>query len=881
MRTSGRTAVLDVDLSLPLRDHTGLDAFRDAHVLLRLHGEPLLFVSLPVTHGRLAAADLLRRVLDDHAAVVAAALARVAMLNPDMPRRLDVARLLTRRLPPASGQPLVTVAVCTRERPEDIERCIRALLLLDYPRLDLLVVDNAPRTDATEQVVRRYGGVRYVREPRPGLDWARNRAVLECRGEILAFTDDDVIVDPGWVAALADVFAADPEVMAVTGLVIPHELDTEAQRLFETYGGFGRGFVRRWHRGAAGRPLAPVHGGTGKFGTGANMAYRRKLFDAIGGFDPALDVGTCTNGGGDLEMFFRVLKEGHTLVYEPRAIVRHRHRREYAELRTQIVNNGIGFYSFLIRTALAYPDERRAIARLGAWWLRWWSFRRLARSLVGNEQIPRELITGELFGSLRGLGRYRRARIEARRIAAAWPDEPALSLVAPCARPQAPRLPEAVRKIDLAQPLQPIADASGYERLRIVASWRGRPIGTVTIEHHGATVSPLWLKDAVVSQLSPELIAARARTTAGVFWSRLIADLVDYLDPGVAEDESSRERASLPAHVSVSVVVATYDRPRDLERCLRSLVEQETIRPVEIIVVDNHPDSGQTAPVATQFPGVRVIEERRGGLSYARNAGILAATGDIIATTDDDAVCATDWIERLVAPFDRDDVMIVTGNVLPAELEADAQRLFEAYGGLGRGFTRFVVGHEWFRRTRRAVPTWELGCTANAAFRASIFADPEIGLIDEALGAGTPTGCSEDTYLFYRVLKAGYSIVYEPDALVWHRHRDTMRALRHQIYSYSKGHVAYHLTTWLNDGDRRALVRLFYELPRTYVRRSYHRLRGSSAYPLSFIALEVLGNAAGPWALWQSRRRVRRLGRSGTTISSDDGRPRVPVIAKG
>ena len=73
------------------------------------------------------------------------------------------------------------------------------------------------------------------------------------------------------------------------------------------------------------------------------MAYHHSLFDRIGGFDPALDVGTVTNGGGDLEMFFRVLQEGQTLVYEPSALVRHRHRRDYAQLRTQITNFGIGF----------------------------------------------------------------------------------------------------------------------------------------------------------------------------------------------------------------------------------------------------------------------------------------------------------------------------------------------------------------------------------------------------------------------------------------------------------------------------------------------------------------------------------------------------------
>jgi GT2 family glycosyltransferase len=135
--------------------------------------------------------------------------------------------------------------------------------------------------------------------------------------------------------------------------------------------------------------------------------------------------------------------------------------------------------------------------------------------------------------------------------------------------------------------------------------------------------------------------------------------------------------------------------------------------------------------------------------------------------------------------------------------------------------------------------------------------------MDEALGAGTPTGCSEDTYVFYKILKAGHTIVYEPSAYVWHRHRESMERLRHQIYAYSKGHVAYHLTTWLEDGDQRGLIRLFYSLPKTYARRTVERLLGRSDYPLSLILLEVLGNLAGPYALWRSRRRARRLGRSG------------------
>jgi hypothetical protein len=206
--------------------------------------------------------------------------------------------------------------------------------------------------------------------------------------------------------------------------------------------------------------------------------------------------------------------------------------------------------------------------------------------------------------------------------------------------------------------------------------------------------------------------------------------------------------------------------------------------------------------------------------------------------------------------------MGVTGNVLPAELETWAQYLFELYGGLGRGFERRTFDRAWFDQFRSAVPTWRLGATANAAFRAEVFSDPRMGLFDETLGAGTPTGCSEDTFLFYRVLKAGYTIAYEPAAYVWHRHRREMAALRHQIYNYSKGHVAYHLLTYLKEGDRRALVRLGINLPQIYMKRFKDRLLGQSEYPLALLLTEIAGSLLGPWSLWMSRRRVSRVGPS-------------------
>lgn len=376
-------------------------------ILVRLHREPLGMVYPPKAgcSGR----ELARLVIDAQGEAITRHLAADRIGEPAAATGLASIPV---SCPRSAVRPntTVTVAVCTRSRAHQLRGCLDALAAIEYPRslLDVLVVDNAPENDRTRELVAGYDRIRYVREPRPGLDNARNRAIREARGEILAFTDDDVSVDPAWVDAIARAFEDEPHAMCVTGLVVPDELDTSAQVMFERYGGFGRGFRRSVYRTPdGGRSAVKEYGGTGRVGTGANMAFRVRLFSQHGPFDPALDVGTPANGGGDLEMFLRVLKHGHALVYEPAALVRHRHRRTYAELRRQIANNGIGFYAYLVRTARAYPEERLQVLRLGAWWLWWWNVRRFLAALIGRGRVPLDLVIAELTGSLIGLSRYR------------------------------------------------------------------------------------------------------------------------------------------------------------------------------------------------------------------------------------------------------------------------------------------------------------------------------------------------------------------------------------------------------------------------------------------------------------------------------------------
>jgi glycosyltransferase involved in cell wall biosynthesis len=400
--------------------------------------------------------------------------------------------------------------------------------------------------------------------------------------------------------------------------------------------------------------------------------------------------------------------------------------------------------------------------------------------------------------------------------------------------------PIAIRTVEVRDPLRAINDVLEYSRTRIFVTDGGVLIGSTDIGNARGPISATRLRDAIANGLSYALM----RRT-------------------VERQMQVEPPAPLDSDVRVSIVLPTCNRPDDLRRCLTAVHAQQALRPLEVVVIDNRPGPASPTPaVVREFDGVRLIEEPRPGLSYARNAGFAAATGDILIAIDDDVTVPDGWLERLVAPFARPEVMAVTGNILPIELETESQCQFEAYGGLGKGFNRFEVNGAWFRSLRGAVPTWNIGATANAAFRAAVFGDPRVGVLDEALGAGMPTGCSEDTYLFYRILKADHTIVYEPSAWVWHRHRRDDLALRNQIRCYSKGHVAYHLTTLMRDGDVRALVRLGYSLPKTYLSRAYARVRGTSDYPLSLIFTEIAGSLAGPWALWQSRRRVRRFGPS-------------------
>ena len=152
-------------------------------------------------------------------------------------------RSCRRRASSSVSGPLVTVAVRSRTDASRLQPCLDSLLRLDYPSLDLVLVDASEDRKHVEALVReRYPRIRYTSAP--GLGMASRRAIAECRGDILAVTDGDAVVDRHWVTALVNVFLSDPEVMTVSGLTIPQQL----RRPFRTTLPAGAPFCRNWWR---------------------------------------------------------------------------------------------------------------------------------------------------------------------------------------------------------------------------------------------------------------------------------------------------------------------------------------------------------------------------------------------------------------------------------------------------------------------------------------------------------------------------------------------------------------------------------------------------------------------------------------------------------
>jgi GT2 family glycosyltransferase len=269
--------------------------------------------------------------------------------------------------PAAVSSPSITVILCTRDRDPLLRTALNGILRLDYPNFDVVIVDNAARTPATRDMVRdefQDPRVRLIDEPIPGLAQARNTGLRHARGDIVAFTDDDTVVDKAWLREIAAGFERAPDAVCVSGLVASGELRSRTQAYFDarvSWSGNLEPMAFSMAEPPADMPMFPFT--VGAFGTGANFALDRRTALSLGGFDTAFGAGTRTGGGEDIDMFTRVLLAGHSLVVQPCAIVWHRHRDDFAELRSQAHAYGNGLGAWITKILMNPRTARMALAR--------------------------------------------------------------------------------------------------------------------------------------------------------------------------------------------------------------------------------------------------------------------------------------------------------------------------------------------------------------------------------------------------------------------------------------------------------------------------------------------------------------------------------------
>lgn len=288
-----------------------------------------------------------------------------------------------------------------------------------------------------------------------------------------------------------------------------------------------------------------------------------------------------------------------------------------------------------------------------------------------------------------------------------------------------------------------------------------------------------------------------------------------------------------------SVVVCTRDRPGLLDRCLEALARQD-YGTCEIVVVDNAPSDHQAEAVAARR-NARYLIEPRVGLSHARNTGARACSSEIVLFTDDDAVPDPTWVSCLIRPFTDPGVAAVAGRTVPL-IESTLGTPPEHDGDLGPASTRAHKGHRhWFEMAHFG----GIGVGNNMSLRRELF-DRWSGF-DVRLGRGAPVASGEEHRAFAELIELGYTVVYDPDAIVRHPVPLTLHERREQHLRSRSDLAAYAVFLFLETGYRWEVARYVAEAAFGVRRRWRFR---TGVVPADFVSKRdvVRACAQGAWS---------------------------------
>ncbi len=237
----------------------------------------------------------------------------------------------------------VTVVVPTRDRPRQLASCLESVRAALRPGDELVVADSASLDARAVATVASAVGAVLVRCERPGVDRARNAGWRSGRHPVVLFTDDDVVVDPGWRDALVTRLAADPHVAFVTGRVLPPEGETPSRDV-----AIKRDDVPERYDGAS----------VGNLGHGASLAVRRDVLEQLGGWDESLGTGGRFGSSPEHDLFDRCFAAGFAGCFEPAAVAYHSQWRGPRRLLLLDARYGYGTGARLAK--LVRTDRRRA-----------------------------------------------------------------------------------------------------------------------------------------------------------------------------------------------------------------------------------------------------------------------------------------------------------------------------------------------------------------------------------------------------------------------------------------------------------------------------------------------------------------------------------------
>jgi GT2 family glycosyltransferase len=282
----------------------------------------------------------------------------------------------------------LAVAISTRDRPAAIARCLQSLRAGSVLPAEVIVVDQSSNFETrsiVEQTWQAETPITYIQQAPLGLAVSQNTAVIRAHCPVVAVIDDDCVADHNWLKMLEQAFAAPEGFGAVTGRVLP--LEPEEDRVYPVA---SRTSTVRMDFSGKTLPW-PVGGGN-------NFAVRREWFDRIGGCDERLGPGSPAQGGMDMDLFYRLLRAGARIRYEPQALVYHERQNKAGRMvRRPMYGHGMGAScAFRLREGDLY-----AVSMLGHWLL--FRTRLLSRALLARQWMAVHEEWLMLGSSFRGL----------------------------------------------------------------------------------------------------------------------------------------------------------------------------------------------------------------------------------------------------------------------------------------------------------------------------------------------------------------------------------------------------------------------------------------------------------------------------------------------